>query len=77
MKLEVAVVEIVETRVAAHESGLSDRSHDEHRRSRTVIGSLRCVFLDPPAEFAEREQGDSVPLAGGGQIIVKGCDRIG
>ena len=77
MKLQVAVVEIIETRVAAHESGLGDRSHDEDRRGRAVIRPLRRVFLDPAAELAEREQGDAVSLPGGGQVVVKGGDRIG
>ena len=42
-----------------------------------MIGALRRVFLDPAAELAERQQRDAVALAGGGQIVVKGRDRIG
>ena len=63
--LQVAVVEVIETRVAAHESGLGDRSHDEDRRGGAVVGPRRRVLLHPAAELAEREQGDAVPLPGG------------
>ena len=63
--------------MAAHESWLGDRSHHEDRRGGSVIRALRRVFLDPAAEFAEGEQGDAVPLAGCGEVVVKGGDRIG
>ena len=75
--LQVAVVEIVETRVVAHQSRLGDRPDDEDRRGRAVIGPLRGVLLDPAAELAERQQRDAVALAGGGQVVVKRGDRIG
>ena len=61
MKLEVAIVEIIQTRVAAHESGLGDRPHDEDRCGGSVIRPLRRVFLDPPAELTERGQGTRSP----------------
>ena len=50
---------------------------DEDRRGRAVIGSLRRVFLNPAAEFAERQDGDAVALAGGRQVVVKRGNRIG
>ena len=57
MKLEVAVVEIIKARVAAHQARLGDRADEEDRRRRAVIRPLRGVFLDPAAEFAEGRAG--------------------
>ena len=45
--LEVAIVEIIQTRVAAHESGLGDRPHDEDRCGGSVIRPPATRFPRP------------------------------
>ena len=67
MILQVAVVEVVEAGVGADQSGLGDRSDEEHRRGRAVVGPARGILRDPAAELAEGQHGDPVGLAGGGR----------
>ena len=53
VELQVAVVEVVQTRMFAHQARLGDRSDEEDRRRRAVVRPVRGVLLYPAPEFAE------------------------
>ena len=60
MKLQIAIVEVVKAGVATHQPRRRDRPDHEDGCGRAMVGALRRVFLNPTAEFAEREDRDPV-----------------
>src|SRR5262249_16148097 len=54
VEFDVAVFQIVEVWMLAHQPGSHSRTGEKHRSRSDVIRALTCVFLDAASELAER-----------------------
>ncbi len=68
--LEVALIQIRETRVFAVEAGLHGIADQKHLRRRTVVGAEAAVLLRGTAEFREGGGQRAVALSVASQVTL-------
>src|SRR5438105_14291061 len=77
IEFEIAViVQIAQAGIRAVQAALNRITDDEHWLSRAVVGAVRAVLLDPPAELREGHDGYVVLTLQIAQILHERIDRI-
>ena len=71
VELEVAVIEIGQRRVRPIDAALDFAAERKHRHRRAVVGPVRSVLLDAPAEFRERQRERAVGVSVRGEILIE------
>src|SRR5690242_7281543 len=75
VKLDVAVVEVVEAGVLADETGLYLAADEEDRGGGAVVGAAAGVFLQPSSELTENKGHHPVKLSMAGEVLGEGGER--